>query len=196
VNANTKGFEFTPDNLKLANEHVLKYPKGRQASAVLPLLDIAQRQNRGWVSEEAMSYVADFLGMAKIRVYEVATFYTMINLTPVGKHLVQLCRTTPCWLRGSDDLRRACCEFLNIDVGETTTDGEFTILEVECLGACVNAPMIQINDYFYEDLSPEKLIEILEMLRDGKHPPSGSQTGRQTSAPFGGATSLIEGTNV
>lgn len=194
MTTNIKKFEFTPDNLILANDHIVKYPKGRQASAVLPLLDIAQRQNGGWVSEEAMAYVADYLGMAKIRVYEVATFYSMINLQPVGKYLLQLCRTTPCWLRGSDELLIACKKYLNIELGETTSDGQFTLVEVECLGACVNAPMIQINDDFYEDLSPKRLVEILDNLRKGKTPPTGSQTGRQTSAPIGGLTTLVEGT--
>ena len=183
-------FNFSPENIERANAHVAKYPEGRQASAVLPLLDLAQRQNDGWISRQAMAYVAEFLDMAEIRVYEVATFYTMLNLNPVGKYLIQLCRTTPCWLCGSNDLRDACKEELGIGVGESTADGMFTLVEVECLGACVNAPMVQINDDFYEDLSAARMKEILAMLRRGEQPPTGSQTGRQTSAPASGATTL------
>ncbi|PPR20775.1 MAG: NADH-quinone oxidoreductase chain 2 [Alphaproteobacteria bacterium MarineAlpha10_Bin2] len=186
-------FEFSPENLARANAHMAKYPENRQASAVLPLLDLAQRQNGGWVSREAMAYIAGLLDMAEIRVYEVATFYTMLNLNPVGKYLVQLCRTTPCWLCGSDDLRNACKDELGIGVGDTTDDGMFTLVEVECLGACVNAPMVQINDDFYEDLSARRLKEIIAMLRRGEQPPTGSQTGRQTSAPATGATTLLDG---
>lgn len=186
-------FEFSPENLARANAHMAKYPENRQASAVLPLLDLAQRQNGGWVSREAMAYIAGLLDMAEIRVYEVATFYTMLNLNPVGKYLVQLCSTTPCWLCGSDDLRNACKDELGIGVGDTTDDGMFTLVEVECLGACVNAPMVQINDDFYEDLSAGRLMEIIAMLRRGEQPPTGSQTGRQTSAPATGATTLLDG---
>ena len=186
-------FEFSPEILARANAHMAKYPENRQARAVLPLLDLAQRQNGGWVSREAMAYIAGLLDMAEIRVYEVATFYTMLNLNPVGKYLVQLCRTTPCWLCGSDDLRNACKDELGIGVGDTTDDGMFTLVEVECLGACVNAPMVQINDDFYEDLSAGRLMEIIAMLRRGEQPTTGSQTGRQTSAPATGATTLLDG---
>ena len=192
MSAGSQKFEFSPENVARAEAHIAKYPEGRQASAVLPLLDLAQRQNGGWVSREAMTYIADMLGMAEIRVYEVATFYTMVNLQPVGKYLIQLCRTTPCWLCGSDDLRDACKDVLGIGVGESTADGMFTLVEVECLGACVNAPMVQINDDFYEDLSAGRMKEILDMLRRGEQPPTGSQTGRQTSAPATGATTLTD----
>ena len=185
-------FNFSPENIERANAHVAKYPEGRQASAVLPLLDLAQRQNGGWISREVMAYVAEYLDMAEIRVYEVATFYTMLNLNPVGKYLIQLCRTTPCWLCGSNDLRDACKEELGIGVGESTADGMFTLVEVECLGACVNAPMVQINDDFYEDLTAARMKEILAMLRRGEQPPAGSQTGCQTSAPASGATTLLD----
>ena len=185
-------FNFSPENIERANAHVAKYPEGRQASAVLPLLDLAQRQNGGWISREVMAYVAEYLDMAEIRVYEVATFYTMLNLNPVGKYLIQLCRTTPCWLCGSNDLRDACKEELGIGVGKSTADGMFTLVEVECLGACVNAPMVQINDDFYEDLTAARMKEILAMLRRGEQPPAGSQTGRQTSAPASGATTLLD----
>src|SRR5712671_5040750 len=161
-------FEFTPENLDRAQAHIAKYPPGRQASAVLPLLDLAQRQMGGWVPRAAMDYVGGLLGMAPIRVYEVATFYTMFNLKPVGKYLLQVCRTTPCWLRGSDKLTETCQRKLGIGLKETTADGKFTLVEVECLGTCVNAPVIQINDDFYEDLDPLKLERLLDSLTRGK----------------------------
>ncbi len=145
-------FDFTPENLERAKAHIAKYPAGRQASAVLPLLDLAQRQHGGWLPRAAMDRVAELLGMAPIRVYEVATFYTMLNLRPVGRYLLQACTTTPCWLRGSEQVVSACEEKLGINVGGTTPDGLFTLVEVECLGACVNAPILQVNDDFYEDL--------------------------------------------
>ncbi len=192
MNAGNQKFEFSSENMARVKAQIAKDPDGRQASATLALLDLAQRQNGGWVSREAMAYIAELLDVAEIRVYEVATFYTMVNLQPVGKFLIQLCRTTPCWLCGSDDLRNACRDVLGIGVGESTEDGMFTLIEVECLGACVNAPMAQINDDFYEDLSVARLKEILEMLRRGEQPPTGSQTGRQTSAPATGATTLTD----
>ncbi len=191
----SRKFEFIPENIELAKAHIAKYPANRQASAVLPLLDLAQRQNGGWISREAMAHVAEILDMAEIRVYEVATFYSMLNLKPIGKYLIQLCRTTPCWLCGSNDLRDACKDVLGISVGESTADGMFTLVEVECLGACVNAPMVQINDDFYEDLSAARMKESLAMLRRGEQPPTGSQTGRQTSAPASGATTLLDSGN-
>ncbi|TAH32786.1 MAG: NADH-quinone oxidoreductase subunit NuoE [Alphaproteobacteria bacterium] len=185
-------FEFTPENKKLAEYHVAKYPKGRQQSAVMPLLDIAQRQSGGWLPKEAMDYVANYLGMPLIRVYEVASFYTMYNLNPVGKNLVQVCTTTPCWLRGSDEIVGACKKKLGIGMGETTSDGKFTLVEVECLGACVNAPMVQINDDFYEDLDSSSMGKILDDLSAGRKPVVGTQIGRQNSAPIGGAKTLTE----
>ena len=187
-----EGFAFTPENRARADAAIAKYPAGCQASAVLPLLDLAQRQSGGWIPRAAMEHVAELLDMASIRVYEVATFYTMLNLEPVGRHHVQLCRTTPCWLRGSDALRDACRDELGIDLGETTEDGLFTVTEVECLGACVNAPMVQIDDHFYEDLGPARMKEILRALRAGDSPAPGPQTGRQTSAPASGPTTLTE----
>ncbi|HWO86976.1 MAG TPA: NADH-quinone oxidoreductase subunit NuoE, partial [Stellaceae bacterium] len=141
-----ENFEFTPENLDRAEAHIAKYPPGRQASAVLPLLWIAQEQHGGWLSRAAMDHVARILEMPPIRVYEVATFYTMFNLRPVGRYLLQACTTTPCWLRGSDAVVQACRSKLGIDVGGTTADGLFTLVEVECLGACVNAPILQVND--------------------------------------------------
>ena len=183
-------FAFTPENKALANKIMAKYPPGRQASAVLPLLDLAQRQVGGWLPRAAMDHVAATLDMAPIRVYEVATFYTMFNLKPVGKYLLQVCRTTPCWLRGSDKLTETCQRKLGISLKETTADGKFTLVEVECLGTCANAPVIQINDDFYEDLDPLKLERLLDSLARGKPVTPGSQGGRQGSAPEGGPTTL------
>ena len=187
-----EAFAFTPENRAMADAVIAKYPAGCQASAVLPLLDLAQRQNGGWISQAVMEHVAELLDMASIRVYEVATFYTMLNLEPVGRYHVQLCRTTPCWLRGSDALRDACREELGIGLGGTSEDGLFTLTEVECLGACVNAPMVQINDHFYEDLDPARMKEILRAFRAGSPPEPGPQIDRQTSAPASGLTTLTE----
>jgi NADH-quinone oxidoreductase E subunit len=185
-------FDFTPENLEHAQAHIAKYPAGRQASAVLPLLDLAQRQNGGWLSRTAMDRVAEMLGMAPIRVYEVATFYTMLNLRPVGRYLLQACTTTPCWLRGSDEVVRACQKKLDLSVGDTTLDGLFTLVEVECLGACVNAPILQVNDDFYEDLDGPATEQLLDALREGKPPPPGSVVGRHGSQPVGGRMTLLE----
>ncbi len=185
-------FEFDADNLELAKTFIAKYPEGWQASAVMPLLDLAQRQNDGWLPRAAMDYVAGMLGLPLIRVYEVATFYTMYNLKPVGKHHVQVCTNLPCWLQGSDAVTGACRKFLGIDFGMTTEDGMFTLSEVECLGACVNAPMMQIGDDYYEDLDSGSTEEILEALKAGETPKPGSQTGRHTCEPAGGLTVLQE----
>jgi len=187
-----EGFEFTPENLERAKAHIAKYPPGRQASAVLPLLWIAQEQHGGWLPRAAMDHVAQILGMAPIRVYEVATFYTMFNLRPVGRYLLQACTTTPCWLRGSDAVVEACERKLGIGVGGTTPDGLFTLVEVECLGACVNAPILQVNDDFYEDLDGPATEALLDKLRTGEVPPPGSVIGRQGSEPVTGRTTLIE----
>jgi len=186
-------FEFTAENLERAKAHIAKYPPGRQASAVLPLLWIAQYQNEGWLPRAAMDYVAKVLEMAPIRVYEVATFYTMFNLRPVGRYLLQACSTTPCWLRGSDAVVEACERKLGIGIGGTTPDRLFTLVEVECLGACVNAPILQVNDDFYEDLDGPATEALLDALRDGK-PPPGSMIGRQGSEPVTGRTTLTEPT--
>ena len=185
-------FTFTPENLTRARAIIAKYPTGRQQSAVLPLLDMAQRQNGNWLPRAAMDYVADMLEMPRIKAYEVATFYTMFNLQPVGAHFVQVCTTTPCWLRGSDGIVSACKSKLGIGMGETTSDGQFTLTEVECLGACVNAPMVQINDDFYEDLTPDIMEKMIDDLKAGKKLPVGSQTGRRGSCAQNGPTSLTE----
>jgi NADH-quinone oxidoreductase E subunit len=187
-----RSFEFTPENLDRAKAHIAKYPAGRQASAVLPLLWIAQEQHKGWLPRAAMDRVAQILGMAPIRVYEVATFYTMFNLRPVGRYLLQACTTTPCWLRGSDEVVQACEKKLSIGVGGTTPDGFFTLVEVECLGACVNAPILQVNDDFYEDLDGPSTEALLDALRAGKPPPPGSVIGRQGSEPVTGRTTLTD----
>lgn len=180
-----KKFEFTKENLKAARDIIAKYPTGKQQSAVMPLLDLAQRQHDNWLPTAAMDVVAEMLEMPKIRVYEVASFYTMFNKQPVGKHLVQICRTTPCWLMGSDDITKACRKKLGINIGETTKDGKFTLVEVECLGACVNAPMVQINDDYYEDLNSESICKVLDNLSEGKPQKVGPQAGRHSSEPKG-----------
>ena len=190
--AKLKEFTFTPDNLVRVKAIIAKYPAGRQASAVIPLLDIAQRQNNNWLPRAAMDYVADMLSMPPIKVYEVATFYTMFNLQPVGENFVQICTTTPCWLSGSDGIVKSCHDKLGISVGETTADGKFTVTEVECLGACVNAPMVQINDDFYEDLTPEIMGKMIDDLKAGRKLSVGSQTGRRGSCAQNGPTSLKE----
>ncbi len=185
-----ESFEFTPENLEQAKGDIAKYPPGRQASAVLPLLWIAQYQSGGWLPRAAMDHVAELLAMAPIRVYEVATFYTMFKLRPVGRYLLQACTTTPCWLRGSDAVVGACERKLGIGMGGTTPDGLFTLVEVECLGACVNAPILQVNDDFYEDLDGPATEALLDALREGKPPPPGSVIGRHGSEPVTGLTSL------
>ena len=185
-----ESFAFDAANAEKAKAVIAQYPGGWQVSAVMPLLDLAQRQNDGWLPRAAMDYVAGILGMPLIRVYEVATFYTMYNLKPVGKHHVQVCTNLPCWLRGSDRVAGACRKSLAIDFGMTTEDGMFTLTEVECLGACVNAPMMQIGDDYYEDLDSVTTEAILDELKAGRRPKPGSQTGRHASEPAGGLTTL------
>ncbi|MFH1803389.1 MAG: NADH-quinone oxidoreductase subunit NuoE [Pseudomonadota bacterium] len=180
-------FAFSPENMEKAQKIIAKYPEGRQQSAVMPLLDLAQRQTEGnWVPTVAMDYIADLLEMPAIRVYEVATFYTMYNLAPVGKNFIQVCTTTPCWLRGSSDVVKACKDNLGIGIGETTEDGQFTLIEVECLGACVNAPMMQVNDDYYEDLTVDSTKAILDALKRGETPKVGPQSGRKGCEPIDG----------
>lgn len=185
-------FAFTPENLERANKLIARYPAGRQASAVLPLLDLAQRQHDNWVPDAALRHIADMLEMPYIRVMEVATFYTMVNLAPVGRFHLQLCRTTPCWLRGGGDLRAVIKDKLGIGHGQTTADGTFSMLEVECLGACVNAPVVQVNDDYYEDLDAESCARLLDALAAGETPEPGPAVARQTSAPITGQTTLTE----
>jgi len=184
-----KEFAFTADNLDWARKQIAKYPEGRQQSAVIPLLWRAQEQAGGWLPQKAIEHVAEVLGMARIRVLEVATFYTMFNLEPVGQYHVQLCGTTPCMLRGSEELKKVCQRRIG-DQQHVTADGKFSWIEVECLGACVNAPMAQINYDYYEDLTPETFEKVLDQLAAGRTPKTGPQIDRQLSAPVGGPTTL------
>ena len=189
---NTDDFAFTAENMSAAQQIIAKYPDGWQASAVMPLLDIAQRQNGGHLTQAAMDYIAGMLDMPAIRVYEVATFYTMFNHKPIGRHHVQVCTNLPCWLRGSDEIMGTCHKFLGISNRKTTDDGMFTLTEVECLGACVNAPMMQIGDDYYEDLDAKTTLAILSELKAGKIPKTGSQIQRVSCEPVTGLTSLKE----
>jgi NADH-quinone oxidoreductase subunit E len=189
------GFAFTAENEAKAQVIIGRYPPGRQQSAIIPLLDMAQRQvgeetqTQGWLPVPVIEYVGAYLGMPYMRALEVATFYTMFNLRPVGRYHVQVCGTTPCMLRGSDDVLAACYA-KGMKKGGTTADGLFTLTEVECLGACANAPMVQINDDNYEDLTFESTTAVLEALARGETPKPGPQVDRQTSAPEGGPTTL------
>lgn len=174
-----------------------KYPAGKQASGVIPLLYVAQRQmgrltGSAWVPKVAMDVIAARLGMPPIRVYEVATFYFMFNMKPIGRHHLQLCGTTPCMLRGSDDVARACHDAAGIGVGQTSADGLFTLTEVECLGACVNAPVLQVDDDYYEDLDYDRTVALIEAFKRGERPQPGSSIGRLTSAPEGGPLTLTD----
>ena len=181
-------FAFSDENASWASGQIAKFPEGRQASAIIALLWQAQKQE-GWLSEPAIRTIADMLDMPHIRAMEVATFYTMFNLSPVGEHFVQLCGTTPCWLRGADDLKSVCRNVIG-EPGDITEDGKLSWLEVECLGACVNAPMVQINDDFYEDLTAASFEQLLQDLRDGKAVDTGPQNSRHGSEPEGGLTVL------
>ncbi len=190
-------FAFDAESEAEIAVHLAKYPPGRQASAVIPLLYVVQTQMKrttgsAWVPRAGMEAVAARLAMPPIRVFEVATFYLMFNLRPIGKWHLQLCTTTPCWLRGSDAVVAACREATGIQGwGETSADGMFTMTEVECVGACVNAPILQVNDDFYADMDAERTRKRLAALRDGAPPAAGSMAGRQTSAPEGGPLTLI-----
>jgi NADH-quinone oxidoreductase subunit E len=197
VRARWGGFAFTPANEEQARTIIARYPPGRQQSAILPLLDMAQRQvgaetgTQGWLPVPVVEYVAKYLDMPFIRALEVSTFYTMFNQAPVGRYHVQVCGTTPCMLRGSEDLFDACYA-KGLKKGGTSPDGLFTLAEVECLGACANAPMVQINDDNYEDLTFVTMTSVLEALQRGETPKPGPQVDRQTSAPEGGPTTLKE----
>jgi NADH-quinone oxidoreductase subunit E len=197
VRAKWGKFAFTPANQKIADGYIARYPSGRQQSAVMALLDLAQRQvgadtkTQGWLPVPVIEYVAAYLGMPYMRAYEVATFYTMYNLAPVGRFHVQVCGTTPCMLRGSDDVM-AACKNRGLVKGGTTPDGLFTLTEVECLGACANAPMVQINDDNFEDLNYDSMSALLEALANDKPVKIGPQIDRTVSCPEGGPTSLPE----
>jgi len=192
---------FTFKSKKKVEEIIARYPAGRQKSAVMPLLDLAQRQvgeegakaeppYGGWIPRAAMDEISGILDMPPVKVYEVASFYTMYNLAPVGKYLVQVCTTTPCHLCGAGDVVKTCEKHLDIDMGETTEDGKFTLVEVECLGACVNAPMVQINDDYYEDLDAATMKEVLDLLAEDMKPKVGSQKGRKASMAMSGPTTM------
>ena len=185
-------FAFTAENEEKIATILAKYPEGRQASAVMPLLDLAQRQHQNWIPMKAIEHIANRLDMAEIRVLEVASFYTMYNLKPVGKWFLQACTTTPCMLRGSDDMVRCIKDKLDISSGQTSECGRFTMLEVECLGACVNAPILQVNDDFYEDLDYQSTAELIKALAADTPPPIGSVIGRQGSEAESGATTLAK----
>lgn len=191
-----RNFSFTKENMEEAKMHIAKYPQGKQQSAVMPLLTLAQRQNDGWIPRAAIEYIAATLGMPFMRVFEVATFYTMYNLAPIGKYHVQICGTTPCMLAGSDDIIRACKDELGIKLGQTTDDMMFTLTELECLGSCATAPMIQITttqwDHYFEDLTYDNTVALLKKLKKGEMPKIGSQVGRISSEPAGGLTSLCD----
>ena len=176
-------FEWSETNFLKVKKIIEKYPSGRKQSAVIPLLDLAQRQNKGWLNKKALEKVAETLSMSFIRVLEVATFYSMFNLKPIGKNYIQICRTTPCWLRGSDKLLNIAKEVTGCSLGETSKDKKFTVVEVECLGACCNAPMVQINDDYYEDLNEDNFKRLLINLKDDKKISKGSQIGRLSSNP-------------
>ena len=176
-------FEWSETNFLKVKKIIEKYPSGRKQSAVIPLLDLAQRQNKGWLNKKALEKVAETLSMSFIRVLEVATFYSMFNLKPIGKNYIQICRTTPCWLRGSDKLLNIAKEVTGCSLGETSKDKKFTVVEVECLGACCNAPMVQINDDYFEDLNEDNFKKLLINLKNEKEITKGSQIGRLSSNP-------------
>jgi NADH-quinone oxidoreductase subunit E len=188
-------FAFDAESEAQLGKIIARYPAGKQASAVIPLLYVAQRQmgrltGSAWVPRVAMDVIGERLSMPPIRVYEVATFYFMFNMKPIGRFHLQLCGTTPCMLRGSDDVMRACHDAAHVKVGQTSADGLFTLTEVECLGACVNAPVLQVDDDYYEDLDYDRTVALIEALKRGERPKPGSTIGRQTSAPDGGPLTL------
>ena len=187
-----ENFEFNSNNINLANKIISNYPKGKQKSAVMSLLFIAQGQNDNWIPLAAMKYIAKFLNIPYIKVYEVATFYSMYNLTPVGKYFFQVCTTTPCMIRGAYKLVEACKEKISNKEKEISNDGKCSWMEVECLGACVNAPMMQINDDYYEDLNKEKCEKIIDDILNGKSPKPGSYRGRKNSEPENNRKTLMD----
>tara|TARA_B100000767_G_scaffold249424_1_gene250972 strand:- start:6 stop:614 length:609 start_codon:yes stop_codon:yes gene_type:complete len=187
-----ESFKFNSSSLDAAKTIVAKYPKDKQQSAVMALLYIAQKQNNNWIPLAAMKYIGKFLDMPYIKVYEVATFYTMYNLAPVGKHFIQICTTTPCMIRGAYKLVEACKEKISDNENELSKDKNCSWMEVECLGACVNAPMMQINDEYYEDLDKEKTIKILNTILNGKTPKPGSYRGRTNNEPENNRKTLMD----
>ena len=188
-------FEFNEKSLEIANKVVSNYPEGKQQSAVMALLYIAQRQNNNWIPLSAMKYIAKFLDMPYIKVYEVATFYTMYNLAPVGEYFFQVCTTTPCMLRGAYKLVDVCKNKISENESDISKDGKMSWMEVECLGACVNAPMMQINDHYYEDLDEKQLEKIIENIKQNKKIEPGSYRGRKSSEPENNRSTLMESKN-
>ncbi len=186
-----ESFAFSSENLEKIREILARYPEDRRASAVLPVLHLAQEQHGGWLPRAALDHVAEVLGMPRISVYEVATFYDMFNTEPVGRIQVRVCTTTPCWLCGSDEVVRACKEVLGVEIGESTPDGRFYLREFECLGACANAPVLWVDEDYYEDLDYERTKAVLEALKRGERPKPGPQSGRKGSMPAGGKTTLL-----
>jgi NADH-quinone oxidoreductase E subunit len=186
-----KSFVFSTENRERAERIIGKYPPGRQQSAVIPLLDLAQRQHENWLPRAAMDHVAELLEMPPIKVYEVASFYTMFNKAPVGRHFFQVCTTTPCWLVGSDEVLRAIRDKTGCRPGHASADGQVSVVEVECLGACVNAPMVQVNDDFYEDLDYDRTCALIDALRAGREVEAGSQIGRHGSEAQKGPTTML-----
>ena len=187
-----ENFEFNSDSLEEANKIISKYPKGKQQSAVMALLYIAQKQNDNWIPLAAMKYIGKFLDMPYIKVYEVATFYSMYNLAPVGKYFIQVCTTTPCMIRGANHIVDACKEKISQNESELSSDRNCSWMEVECLGACVNAPMMQINDDYYEDLDKSKTLEILDKILNGETPKPGSYRGRVNNEPENNRKTLMD----
>ena len=187
-----KEFKFSNENLKKAEEILKRYPQKSKKSAVMPFLYLAQRQNDNWIPLSAMKYIANYLSMPYISVYEVATFYTMYNLAPVGKHFVQVCTTTPCLIRGADKIVKLCKEKISPNENEISKKGNCSWMEVECLGACVSAPMIQINDDYYEDLDKEKTFKIIDQILKGEKPEPGSYRGRKNSEPENNRKTLMD----
>ena len=185
-------FEFTQENFEEAKKIIKKYPEGKQQSAVMSLLYLAQNQNDNWIPLSAMKYIGKLLEMPYIKVYEVATFYTMYNLTPVGKNFIQVCTTTPCMIRGAYKIVEACKEKISENENELSEDKTSSWMEVECLGACINAPMMQINDDYYEDLDKEKALKILDQIISGKKPKPGSYRGRLNSEPENNRKTLMD----
>ena len=190
-----ENFEFNSSSFEAANIIISRYPKGKQQSAVMALLYIAQRQNNNWIPLSAMKYIAKFLDMPYIKVYEVATFYTMYNLAPVGEHLFQVCTTTPCMLRGAYKLVDVCKNKISENENEISKDGKMSWMEVECLGACVNGPMIQINDDYFEDLDEKKLEKIIETINKDQKVQPGSYRGRKSSEPENNRSTLMDSKN-
>ena len=187
-----KDFKFSKENLELVNKIIQNYPKGKEKSAVMPLLYLVQKQHENWIPLEAMKYVGKLLSIPYMKVYEVATFYTMYNLSPVGKYFIQVCTTTPCMIRGANHLVDACKEKISENECELSNDTSCSWMEVECLGACVNAPMMQINDDYYEDLDKEKTLKILDMILKGETPKPGSYRGRVNNEPENNRKTLMD----